>query len=215
MLPELAELDLSGNLVARWELVAELAAAVPTLHTLNLSGNRLALPRLRDPAPAAAAAAALAGLQTLVLNGCGLAWEHAVAVGRQLPALRELHLCSNRLASLALPAAASSGGSGDNAAAALGGLSLDSSGGGGGSCAAGPGGLEEEQAAQLLAAAFPSLEQLDLEGNELGSWADVAALRGLPRLRALLLSGNRLESVEYPGGALGGGRPVRCAMTAS
>ena len=233
LLPSLAELDLSDNLVASWGFVAELAAALPSLHTLNLSANRLALPSLLEatlaaPPPAAAAAASLAGLQVLVLNGCSLSWEQAVAVGRQLPALRELHLCGNRLSSLALPPAAlassssgsSSSGGGDAAAAALGGLSLDRGGGGGGggdASSAAPGGsatsgppalaLTPEEA--LLAAAFPSLELLDLEGNELGSWGELAALRGLPRLAALLLSGNRLADVRYPGGALGG---QRCRM---
>lgn len=225
VLPGAAELDLSSNLVSSWAFVAELAAALPGLHTLNLSGNRLALPALAGRAaeggaagggpvqPAAAAAplprtfppSSLAGLQTLVLNGCGVAWQQAVAVAQQLPNLRELHLCSNGLSSLQLPGtgserssadggAGASGASAQSPAAALAGLSL----GGAGSSSG-----DSSGCAQLLAAAFPQLEVLDLEGNALASWDDVAALGALPRLRSLLLSGNQLADVRYSGGGQG------------
>lgn len=182
MLPGLAELDLSCNLIASWGFVSELAAALPSLTALNLSGNRLALPGL-CPTPAALpgtpASSGLSSLQTLVLNECGVGWQQAVAVARLLPSLRELHLCGNRLASLQLPPDAA-GGDGIAAQAADGGSPGDAS--------------------ALLAAAFSRLEVLDLEDNELSSWADVALLRHLPRLASLLLSGNRLAGVQYDAG---------------
>lgn len=211
-LPSLTELDLSDNLIASWHFVAELAGTLPGLLNLNLSRNRLALPGLgtANLAPAAS----WAGLQTLVLNSCGVTWPQAVAVARQLPILRELRLCGNRLATLALPAAGSSGSAGSGraesstaaAAAGLGGLFLERG-------AAAPSSSSSDSAGaashttlgteQLLAASFPQLELLDLEENELSSWhADVAPLRGLPHLKALLLSCNRLEDVQYSGGEL-------------
>ena len=217
MLPSLTELDLSENLISSWSFVAELATALPSLRALNLSGNRLALPSLADAAalPSLPGLPGLAGLQTLVLNGCGVGWEQAVAVARQLPSLRELHLCGNRLASLQLPAASPSAAAA--AAAGLEGLSLspgdpaasssgvDSSDGGIGSSSSGSSSTRDSTAA-LLAAAFPQLELLDLEDNALASWhADVALLGQLPRLSSLLLSGNRLADVQYCGGELAQG----------
>jgi Leucine-rich repeat (LRR) protein len=190
-LPSLTELDLSDNLVASWAFVEELTAALPSLAALNLSRNRLALRSLAHVATAPLPP--LAGLRTLVLNACGVEWQQAVAVAPALPSLQELHLCGNRIPSLqlpdsvrpqgALPAAGSSGSS-------VGGAGTGSS-----------GGSESPRCtASLLAAAFPSLEVLDLEDNCLCSWADVALLRTLPRLRSLLLSGNQLTEVRYSGG---------------
>lgn len=242
-LPGLSELDLSHNLISSWAFVTELAAALPQLHTLNLSGNRLALPSLpgsvttaapgagsssaeqaqqpsgsvagggsggsQQPVPAATAVtptaqpASLTGIRTLVLNGCGATWQQAVAIAQQLPNLRELHLCTNGMCSLQLPGQSSAGADGGSSG----------SGGHSGTGAEGPGtglaGLSlsssvasssSSSSSQLLAAAFPQLEVLDLEGNELSSWADVAALSTLPRLRSLQLSGNRLPGVQYSGG---------------
>ncbi|EFN56852.1 hypothetical protein CHLNCDRAFT_144451 [Chlorella variabilis] len=206
MLPGLTELDLSDNLFSSWTFVAELATALPSLAALNLSGNRLALPSptLAPAAPPPAAPASLAGLQTLVLNGCGVAWPQAVAVAQLLPTLRELHLCANGLASLHLPAAVGrSGCDVASAAEAAAGISLLLL---GAPAAAAPGSgsssssRSSQGAAALLAAAFGRLEVLDLENNALSSWADVALLSTLPCLRSLLLSGNRLEEVRYEGG---------------
>ena len=204
MLPSLTELDLSDNLISSWSFVAELATALPSLRALNLSGNRLALPSLADAAPLPS----LAGLQTLVLNGCGVSWEQAVAVARQLPGLRELHLCGNRLASLQLPAAAVAA-----AGAGLEGLSLSpddpakssSSVGGSDGVGSSCGSNGDGSTAALLAAAFPQLELLDLEDNALASWhADAALLSQLPCLRSLLLCGNQLADVQYGGGERAG-----------
>ena len=192
MLPSLTELDLSDNLISSWSFVAELATALPSLRALNLSGNRLALPSLADAAPLPS----LAGLQTLVLNGCGVSWEQAVAVARQLPGLRELHLCGNRLASLQLPAAAAA-----VAAADMEGLLLTPGDPASSSIVGSSSSNSAGSTAALLAAAFPHLELLDLEDNALANWhADVALLSQLPRLRSLLLSGNQLADVQYGGG---------------
>jgi Leucine-rich repeat (LRR) protein len=195
MLPSLTELDLSENLLSDWKIVAELAAALPSLRALNLSGNRLALPSLADAMPLPSLPS-LAGLHTLVLNACGVSWEQAVAVARQLPGLRELHLCGNRLASLQLPAAAAA-----VAAADMEGLLLTPGDPASSSIVGSSSSNSAGSTAALLAAAFPHLELLDLEDNALANWhADVALLSQLPRLRSLLLSGNQLADVQYGGG---------------
>lgn len=199
-LPSLTELDLSDNLVADWSFVQELAAALPSLAALNLSSNRLHLPSLAASAPLLP----LAALRTLVLNACDVEWQQAVAVAAALPALRELHLCSNRIASLQLPANALTQGPSPVA--------------GSSGSAAGKAGEEASGssrslcwAASLLAAAFPSLEVLDLEDNLLGSWDDVAPLSALRHLSSLLLSGNQLTEVQYSTGTLLRGLPSRRA----
>jgi Leucine-rich repeat (LRR) protein len=98
-LPSLEELDLTGNLLWRWEEPAALLSALPGLHTLNLSGNRLSLP------PAGAPLALLTGLRALVLNGCGVAWRDVCSLqSAALPCLQELHVAGNGIGSLALEA---------------------------------------------------------------------------------------------------------------
>lgn len=259
-LPSLTELDLSDNLIPSWSFVAELAHALPELRTLNLSGNRLALPGMpggpaawelpqaesgsghsgamgRVPASLAPpSVASLAGLRCLVLNSCRVSWPQAVALGQQLPNLQELHLCSNGIASLALPAeglqGAAQGPAGEQAAATAGseqaaaaaGSKQQAAGSGQAAATAGSGQTEgaagSEQAGgaagsgqaadtrpdgptgALLAAAFPRLHLLDLDDNELSSWADLAPLGALPTLRTLALSGTRLAAVAYTGGGL-------------
>ncbi|KAL4854293.1 Tubulin-folding cofactor E [Chlorella vulgaris] len=192
LLPTLTDLDLSDNLIANWSFVVELAAALPSLTTLNLSGNRLALPsppHAAVPSPTTA----LASLQSLVLNGCGVSWPQTVAVAQLLPNLRQLRLCSNGLSSLQLP----HGQALEAAAAGAGKLSLNNENNSGGSDG---GSSDGSHTSELLAAAFANLELLDLEDNAIACWAEVALLSRLPRLHSLLLSGNRLRTVQYTSG---------------
>lgn len=227
-LPGLHTLNLSGNRLALPSLpageaaaaaaAADASAAAAAAAAATAAGSASSAPEhgqqqpcsagssrsggSQQPVPAAPAAppASLAGIQTLVLNGCGVTWLQAVAVAQHLPSLRELHLCNNGLSSLQLCGTRSStggggsGGSSEEARAALAGLSLSSP------SSSSQGSSSISRSSQLLAAAFPQLEVLDLEGNALSSWADVAALSTLPRLRSLLLSGNRLAGVQYEGG---------------
>jgi Leucine-rich repeat (LRR) protein len=192
LLPTLTDLDLSDNLIANWSFVVELAAALPSLTTLNLSGNRLALPSLPHaavPSPTPT----LASLHSLVLNGCGVSWPQAVAVAQLLPNLRQLRLCSNGLCILQLP----HGQALEAAAAGAGKLSLNDENNSGGSDG---GSSDGSHTSELLAAAFANLELLDLEDNAIACWAEVALLSRLPRLHSLLLSGNRLQTVQYTSG---------------
>lgn len=191
-LPSLEELDLADNLVGDWAFVEGLLRALPALRALNLSRNRLALPPWAPlgappPAPPLQQPAQLPSLSVLVLNGCGVGWPQVVDVAQRLPSLRELHLCGNGIASLQLPASPAS------ASASAGTAPTAADGGGGGSTQ------------QHLAAAFPALGILDLEGNGLRDWGEVQLLGTLPALRALLLSGNALPSVAYSQGEPGFG----------
>ena len=172
-LPSLTELDLSDNLVADWAFAEGLLRTLPGLGVLTLSRNRLALPAAL-PTPDAPLLASR--LHTLVLADCpGLSWCGALAAAAALPSLRRLVLCRNGIASLA-PRAPGRGGS---------------SGGGG------EGGTAQQQ---QLAAALGSLEALDLEGNRLSDWGEVALLAALPRLRSLHLGGNQLREIQYSSG---------------
>lgn len=177
-LPALSELDLSHNLIGDWAFVSALLQGLPGLQSLNLSSNRLELPAAALPlAPAPPVAVpVLPSLATLVLNGCGVSWPQAVALGQRLPGLRELRLCGNGISSLHLPAAGAAG-------------------------AAEAGDAAQQEA--MLAAAFSQLRVLDLEGNALAGWGEVQLLSRLPALQALQLGGNALASVRYSHGERG------------
>jgi hypothetical protein len=164
-LPGLRELDLSGNLLCRWDEPAALLAALPGLHTLNLSGNRLALPRWNAGGPARPR---LAGLRSLVLNGCGVAWADVCALAASLPCLVELHVAGNGISCLDdAPGAAAAAG-----AAAAGGVAAAAEAGAGaaaaGECEAGrPGGSEggcgeRGEAAEPLPPPLRSLQGIEV-----------------------------------------------------
>lgn len=205
-LPSLSELDLSDNLIPDWDaFVGGLCAALPWLRALNLSRNRLSFPppTTLEPGRLPLPQTLLPGLTTLVLNGCGVGWAQAVTLARQLPSLRELHLCGNGIASLRLAAAAPAA-AGQRAMAEA---QQQVAGGkgcwGNGSSspdAAAAGDPAATQVQQLLAETFSRLEVLDLEDNQLSEWGEVQLLSELPALRMLLLSGNAVPSVRYAGG---------------
>ena len=190
-LPSLRELDLAGNLLAHWRQPAALLAALPGLRALNLSGNRLALPA----GGGAAAAPQLTGLRTLVLNDCGVRWRDVCALqAGALPALTELHLAGNGIASLA------EGGDGD--------ADVD----GAAPCSSAPGGEGSSGGDANSSSAEPrrhpppppplralqSVEVLGLEDNAIADWREALRLARLPRLRRLHLSGNPIGGVWYP-----------------
>lgn len=94
VLPNLRELDLTGNLLADWHAVSQICNELPALRVLDLSRNRLNL--RDDPSPV------FAHLQTLVLNYCHINWRQVEILRDLLPVLEELHLCGNAIEVLEL-----------------------------------------------------------------------------------------------------------------
>jgi hypothetical protein len=167
-LPNLAELDLTGNLLWRWREPEALLSALPGLHTLNLSSNRLSLPS--GAAPAAPPLQRLTGLRALVLNGCGVAWRDACALQlAALPCLRELHVAGNGISSLAFEPGSSSSSSSSSGGGGVGGCE-GSSASGGDSKAAGcgqPSGHEDQQSG-ALPPPLPALHGIEVGGSRSG-----------------------------------------------
>jgi len=203
-LPNLEELDLTGNLLWRWDEPARLLRALPGLHTLNLSGNRLRLPAAGGPAPPR-----LTSLRALVLNGCGVSWKDVCALqAASLPCLRELHVAGNGISSLLeagapqqqqrLEASCASA-SLASASASSAGAAVDAS---------------EQPVIPPQLKALHSVEVLGLEDNQISSWWEVLRLAWLPRLKRLHLSGNAIECVRYPVVA-GGDRSAAPTATAA
>lgn len=94
----ISELDLTDNLLADWEDVAEILDNFKNLVFLNLSNNLLNQPiddnnnqinEKLDNGPFQ--------LKKLVLNGNNVSWEAVLALVSRMPALEEIHLCANNL----------------------------------------------------------------------------------------------------------------------
>ncbi|KAI5065360.1 hypothetical protein GOP47_0020055 [Adiantum capillus-veneris] len=92
VLPNLKELDLTGNLLPDWQAVNLICDRLPALRVLDLSRNRMQLNNDFFPA--------LSRLQTLVLNFCQISWGQVEILKHSLPELEELHLCGNEISVL-------------------------------------------------------------------------------------------------------------------
>lgn len=201
----LTDLDLSSNLIHRWDFVENLLEALPSICTLNLSDNRLNLAS-PDVSPQQ-----LTGLHTLVLNNCCVAWDQLVVLEAQLPALQELHVCANHIARLSPQSAGSEAPSGGQAAdTAASSAAAESA----MSCLQ----LSEQPgtALPLLQHCFACLQVLSLEDNQIREWRQVAVLAALPCLCRLHLSNNPLTDLYYPDlpPESNGGRPAFAALQA-
>lgn len=87
--PNLKELDLTGNLLSEWKDVGTICNELPALTALNLSYNIIShdligLPQLKN-------------IHILVLNNTGFNWEHVEVLQESLPVIEELHLMGNRM----------------------------------------------------------------------------------------------------------------------
>ncbi|KAL5569494.1 hypothetical protein UlMin_026069 [Ulmus minor] len=88
-LPNLKELDLTGNLLSDWKDVGTICKELPNLAALNLSYNAMAqdivgLPQLKN-------------IRVLVLNCTGINWEKLEILKHSFPELEELHLMGNNI----------------------------------------------------------------------------------------------------------------------
>ncbi|URE36845.1 CAP-Gly domain [Musa troglodytarum] len=89
IVPNLEELDLTGNLLSRWQDIGTLCEALPSLKILNLTNNLMdcEIPKLPS----------LVSIRVLVLNNCGITWNQVEKVKESLPSIEELHLMANNL----------------------------------------------------------------------------------------------------------------------
>ncbi|VVA94930.1 unnamed protein product [Arabis nemorensis] len=92
ILPNLKQLDLTGNLISDWEEIGALCEQLPALTTLNLSSNSLSndvtcLPQLKN-------------IRVLVLNNSGMSWTQVEKLRLSLPDIEELHLMGNMISAI-------------------------------------------------------------------------------------------------------------------
>ncbi|KAJ8760548.1 hypothetical protein K2173_015215 [Erythroxylum novogranatense] len=92
VVPNLEELDLTGNLLSKWKDVGEICKQLPTLSALNLSKNLIGgdifgLPELKS-------------IRILVLNYSGVDWTQVEHLQHLLPVIEELHLMGNGISTI-------------------------------------------------------------------------------------------------------------------
>ncbi|KAL1533933.1 tubulin-folding cofactor E [Salvia divinorum] len=88
-LPNLKELDLTGNLLADWNDISIICEGLPALTALNLSNDSMSPVILSMPQ--------LSNIHILVLNQTGVLWDQIEALKDALPQVEELHLMGNHL----------------------------------------------------------------------------------------------------------------------
>ncbi|KAL6525307.1 hypothetical protein OROMI_030900 [Orobanche minor] len=91
-LPNIKELDLTGNLLANWEDIGFVCEGLPALTTLNLSNNYLSADISNVPQ--------LSNVRILVLNQTGVIWKQVEILKDALPRVEELHLMGNKLSEI-------------------------------------------------------------------------------------------------------------------
>lgn len=89
LVPNLKELDLTGNLLSKWQDIGSLCDALPALQVLNLTNNFMEHDIAELPL--------LQNICILVLNNCGMTWKEVEILKESLPAVEELHLMANKL----------------------------------------------------------------------------------------------------------------------
>ncbi|KAF5936840.1 hypothetical protein HYC85_024346 [Camellia sinensis] len=87
--PNLKELDLTGNLLLEWRDVGVICKELPSLGALNLSNNLMAHDVVGLPQ--------LTNIHILVLNHTGVNWEQVEILEQSLPVIEELHLMGNKI----------------------------------------------------------------------------------------------------------------------
>ncbi|XVE60723.1 hypothetical protein DITRI_Ditri05aG0150900 [Diplodiscus trichospermus] len=90
--PNLKELDLTGNLISDWKDVGTICEQLPHLVALNLSNNLMiqnitGLPLLKC-------------IRVLVLNSTGINWSQVEILEHSLPVIEELHLMGNNISTI-------------------------------------------------------------------------------------------------------------------
>ncbi|GKV12409.1 hypothetical protein SLEP1_g23551 [Rubroshorea leprosula] len=94
VVPNLKELDLTGNLISEWKDIGTICEQLLSLLALNLSNNLMmqnitGLPQLK-------------GICVLVLNNSSINWSQVEILEHSLPAIQELHLMGNLISTIQL-----------------------------------------------------------------------------------------------------------------
>lgn len=92
IVPNLKELDLTGNLLSEWKDVSTICEQLPALAALNLSNNLMSLD--------ICGLAQLKSIHILVLNNIGINWTQIEILKHSLPAIEELHLMGNNISTI-------------------------------------------------------------------------------------------------------------------
>ncbi|KAI4296992.1 hypothetical protein L6164_036905 [Bauhinia variegata] len=87
--PNIKELDLTGNLLSEWKDVGTICEQLPALRALNLSNNLMSQYSSGFPL--------LKSIHVLVLSNTGVDWEQVELLEKALPAIEELHLMGNNI----------------------------------------------------------------------------------------------------------------------
>ncbi|GMJ11703.1 PFIFFERLING, TUBULIN-FOLDING COFACTOR E [Hibiscus trionum] len=90
--PNLKELDLTGNLISDWKDVGTICEQLPHLVALNLSNNLMTQNMIGLPL--------LKGIRVLVLNSTGINWSQVEILEHSLPVIEELHLMGNKISAI-------------------------------------------------------------------------------------------------------------------
>ncbi|XP_067243718.1 tubulin-specific chaperone E [Chanodichthys erythropterus] len=96
--PFVQSLDLSGNLLSSWEIVAAITEQLECLQELQLSHNRLSISS--DPCRLSPA---FSCLRVLSLNSCALTWTQVLHCAPMWQQLEELYLADNDITELLRP----------------------------------------------------------------------------------------------------------------
>ncbi|KAK1262969.1 hypothetical protein QJS04_geneDACA016270 [Acorus gramineus] len=91
-IPYLKELDLTGNLLLKWQDIGAVCEQLPDLRVLNVSNNAMRhdIPELPS----------LGNIRVLVLNNCSITWKEVEVLKESLPKVEELHLMANKLSEI-------------------------------------------------------------------------------------------------------------------
>ncbi|XP_067876646.1 tubulin-specific chaperone E [Heterodontus francisci] len=96
--PNIIELDLSKNLLASWDKVAQITRHLRKLEHLDLSQNKLAI--VSNPV---SLSDAFANLKALAIQHNGLTWAQVLECAPMWPVLERAHLSSNAISVLERP----------------------------------------------------------------------------------------------------------------
>uniref|UniRef100_A0A0E0KXI6 CAP-Gly domain-containing protein n=1 Tax=Oryza punctata TaxID=4537 RepID=A0A0E0KXI6_ORYPU len=89
LVPNLRQLDLTGNLLSQWQDIFSLCEALASLEILDLTNNTMENDFTES--------SSVKNIRVLVLNYCGVTWELVEKIKVSFSCLNELHLMTNRI----------------------------------------------------------------------------------------------------------------------